>query len=62
MPQPQSADIPHHKEEEKKDKNQLVQNKQTNAREVHKSAPSSQGDHNAKRTKTREQRVRHDSK
>ena len=38
MPQSQAAANPWHQEEEKKDKNQRVQNKQTNAREAHRPA------------------------
>ena len=44
--------VPHH-EGEKKDKNQRVQNKQTNTQEAHRpalSSPSERGDHNAKMT------------
>ena len=40
MPQSQTAAIPRHQMEEKKD-NLHVQNKQTNAREAHRPAPSS---------------------
>ena len=41
MPQSQTAANPWHQEEEKNDKNLHVQNKQTNAREAHRPAPSS---------------------
>ena len=42
---------PWHQGEEKKDKNQRVQNKQTHAREAHTSSRfPKRGDHNAKRT------------
>ena len=36
VPQSQAAAKPRHHEEEKKDKNQRVKNKQTNAQEVHR--------------------------
>ena len=41
MPQSQTAANPRHQEEEKKDKNIHVQNKQTNVREAQRPAPSS---------------------
>ena len=41
MPQSQTAANPRHQEEEKRDKNQRMQNKQTNAREAHRPALSS---------------------
>ena len=41
MPQSQTAANPRHQEEEKKDKNIHVQNKQTNAQEAQRPAPSS---------------------
>ena len=41
VPQSQTAVNPRHQEEEKNDKNEYVQNKQTNAREAHRPAPSS---------------------
>ena len=42
MPKSQTAANPRHKEEEKNDKIYNVQNKQTDAREAHRPAPSSQ--------------------
>ena len=51
MPQSQAAANPWHQEEEKKDRNKYVQDKQTNAREAHRptlSVPSEVGGHNAK--------------
>ena len=44
VPQSQTAANPRHQEEEKNDKNEHVQNKQTNAREAHRPAPSSQSE------------------
>ena len=44
MPESQAAANPCHQEEEKKDKSQRVQNKQTNAREAHRPARSSLSD------------------
>ena len=41
MPQSQAASTPRHQEEEKKDQNQRVQNKQTNARKAHRPSLSS---------------------
>ena len=41
MPQSQTAAKPRHQEEEKNDKHQQVQNKQTNAQDTHRPAPSS---------------------
>ena len=41
VPQSQAAAKPRHEEEETKDKNQRMQNKQTNAREAHRPAFSS---------------------
>ena len=41
VPQSQTAANPRHQEEETNDKNQHVQNKQTNARAAHRPAPSS---------------------
>ena len=41
VPQSQAAANPRHQEEEKKDTDQRVQNKQTNAREAHRRALSS---------------------
>ena len=40
VPQSQTAANPRHQEETKNDKNSHVQNKQTNAREAHRPAPS----------------------
>ena len=64
VPQSQTAANPQHQEEEKNHNNKHVQNKQTNAREAHRPAPSSKrGDHNAKRNdETRGQRTREDFK
>ena len=44
MPQSQAAANPWHQEEEKKDRNWRVQNKQTNAQEAHRPVPSSQSE------------------
>ena len=41
VPQSQTAANPQHQEEEKNHNNKHVQNKQTNAREAHRPAPSS---------------------
>ena len=38
VPQPQAASNPRRQAEEQKDKNECVQNKQTNAREAHRPA------------------------
>ena len=40
MPQTQTAAIPRHQAEEKKDNTYHVQNKQTNAQEAHRAVPS----------------------
>ena len=44
MPQSQIAANPRHQEEKKNDKNKRVQSKQTNAREAHRPALSSQSE------------------
>ena len=44
VPQSQAAAKPWHQEEKKRDINWRVQNKQTNARETHRPAPSSPGE------------------
>ena len=51
MPQSQAAANPQQQEKVKKEKDQNVQNKRTNAREARRPALSpKRGDHNAKRT------------
>ena len=64
MPQSQTAAKPRHQEEEKKDKNTHAQNKQTNAREAQRPAPSFQSEviRMLKQTEKRGQRAREDFK
>ena len=59
MPQSQTTANPWHHEEEKKDKNMHVQNKQTNVREAQRLAPSSPSEviRMLKQTKKRGQRA-----
>ena len=64
MPQLQTSANPRHQEEEKKDKNILAQNKQTNLREAQRPASSSPSAviRMLKQTEKRGQRAREDLK